>query len=66
MKIKLYVIGKIKEPYLRSGIEEYLTRLTPYVKLEIVEVKDESIRELSIETNIRNANIAIVHAAAEN
>lgn len=55
MKIKLYVIGKIKEPYLRSGIEEYLTRLTPYVKLEIIEVKDESIRENPSEKEIEIA-----------
>ena len=45
MKIKIYAIGKIKDSYLRVGIEEYLTRIKPYVQIEIVEVKDEPIPE---------------------
>lgn len=45
MKIKIYAIGKIKDSYLRVGIEEYLTRIKPYAQIEIVEVKDEPIPE---------------------
>ena len=45
MKIKIYAIGKIKDSYLRVGIEEYLTRIKPYSQVEIVEVKDEAIPE---------------------
>ena len=45
MKIKIYCIGKIKEPYLKSGISEYLTRLQPYCNLEIIEVADEPIKD---------------------
>lgn len=45
MKIKIYAIGKIKENYLRIGIEEYLTRIKPYSQIEIIEVKDESIND---------------------
>ena len=45
MKIKIYAIGKIKDSYLRVGIEEYLTRIKPYCQIEIVEVKDEPIPE---------------------
>lgn len=45
MKIKLYAIGKIKENYLKVGIEEYLTRIKPYSNLEIIEVKDEPISD---------------------
>ena len=45
MKIKLYAIGKIKESYLKVGIEEYLIRIKPYSLIEIVEVKDEPIND---------------------
>lgn len=44
MKIKIYAIGKIKENYLKEGINEYLTRITPYCGIEIVEVKDEPVK----------------------
>ena len=43
MKIKIYAIGHLKEPYLKQGIQEYLERLKPYTQVEIIEVNDESI-----------------------
>ena len=45
MKIKIYAIGKIKEAYLKVGIEEYVTRIKPYCNIEIIEVKDEPISD---------------------
>ena len=45
MKIKIYAIGKIKETYLKVGIEEYVTRIKPYCGIEIIEVKDEPISD---------------------
>ena len=41
--IKIICVGKIKEKYLRDAIDEYSKRLSKYTKLEIIEVKDESI-----------------------
>ena len=43
MKIKIYAIGPLKEPYLKQGINEYLERLKPYTQVEIIEVNDERI-----------------------
>ncbi len=43
MKIKIYAIGKIKENYLKIGIDEYLKKIKPYSQIEIVEVNDEAI-----------------------
>ena len=43
MKIRIYAIGKIKENYLKIGIEEYLKKIKPYSQIEIVEVNDEPI-----------------------
>lgn len=45
MKIKLVVVGKLKEKYLVSGVQEYIKRLQTYCKVEIVEVADEGIPE---------------------
>ena len=55
MKIKIIALGKIKEKYLKDGIEEYLKRLRPYTTLEIIEllpieIKDENLTEKVLET----------------
>ena len=43
MKIKIHAIGKIKEAYLKIGIDEYLRKIKPYSQIEIVEYNDEPI-----------------------
>ena len=45
MNIKVYCIGKIKEQYLKDGIAEYLKRLLPYAKTEIIEVADSKVKD---------------------
>ncbi|WP_084288058.1 23S rRNA (pseudouridine(1915)-N(3))-methyltransferase RlmH [Paucisalibacillus globulus] len=45
MKITIVSVGKLKEKYLKQGIEEYLKRLTAYAKVDIVEVADEKAPE---------------------
>lgn len=41
MNIKIIAVGKLKEKYLKQGIDEYAKRLGAYCKLDIVEVADE-------------------------
>ena len=41
MKVTVLSVGKIKEKYLKDGIEEYSKRLSKYCKLNIIEVADE-------------------------
>ena len=41
MQIQIITVGKLKEKYLKDGINEYLKRLQSYAKVEIVEVADE-------------------------
>lgn len=55
MKIKIYAIGKIKENYLKVGINEYLERIKPYSHIEIIEVSDEPIVDNSKESDIKLA-----------
>ena len=45
MKIKIYCIGKIKEQYLKDGINEYLKRISAYTNTEIIEVSDSKVPE---------------------
>ena len=52
MKIKIIAVGKIKENYLKEGINEYLVRLSPYAKTEIVEVSDSKVKDNPNESDI--------------
>ena len=45
MNISLVSVGKLKEKYLKSGIEEYTKRLGSYAKVNEVEVADEKAPE---------------------
>ena len=43
--IKLVCIGKIKDPHLSALIADYEKKINHYHKLQIIEVKDEPIRD---------------------
>lgn len=45
VNIKLVVVGKIKESFLKEEINEYLKRLSRYCKINIIEVDDQKIKE---------------------
>lgn len=45
MKISIIAVGRLKEKYLKQGIDEYLKRLSAYAKVEIIEVADEKAPE---------------------
>jgi 23S rRNA (pseudouridine1915-N3)-methyltransferase len=45
MNIKIICVGKLKEKYLKLGIDEYRKRLQNYAKLEIIELPDEKAPE---------------------
>ena len=50
MKIKIIALGKIKEKFLKEGINEFLKRLTPYASVSVlelspIEIKDENLTE---------------------
>ena len=48
MKIKIIALGRIKEKFLKDGIDEFLKRLTPYATVEIVELTPVEIKEESL------------------
>lgn len=55
MNITIVTVGKLKEKYLKMGIEEYVKRLGAYAKMEQVEVPDEKAPE-----NLSDADMEIV------
>ena len=55
MKIKIYCIGKIKEPYLKDGINEYCKRISAYSNIEIIEVNDSKVKDNPNESDITKA-----------
>ena len=55
VNISIISIGKLKEKYLKQGIDEYLKRLSSYAKVEIVELPDEKAPE-----NLSDAEMLMV------
>ena len=54
MKIKIIALGKIKENFLKDGVNEFLKRITPYSNIEVVElqpieIKDENLTQKVLE-----------------
>ena len=45
MNITIVTVGKLKEKYLKMGIEEFSKRLGAYAKIDLVEVADEKAPE---------------------
>lgn len=46
--IKILCVGKIKEKYLKELIEDYQKRISKYMKIEIVELKDDPVYEKEV------------------
>lgn len=56
--IRVIACGHVKEKWMREGVQEYLKRIQPYEKTEIIEVNDEKTPDNNSEAdNIRIKNI---------
>ena len=55
MNIQIITVGKLKEKYLKMGMDEYTKRLGSYAKMELIEVADEKAPE-----NLSEADMDIV------
>ncbi len=54
MTIRLITLGKLKESYWREAEQEYLKRLLPFVTIEIMELKEETLSENDSPENIKH------------
>ena len=52
MNITIATVGKVKDKYMKMGIEEFSKRLKPYAKINIVEVADEKAPETLSEADM--------------
>lgn len=62
--IKILCVGKIKEKYLKDLIGDYEKRISKYMKIEIIELKDDpiytkEITNLNSMINIKDYNVAL-------
>lgn len=48
MKIKIIAPGRIKEKFLKDGIDEFLKRLTPYAAVEVAEITPVEIKDVHL------------------
>lgn len=44
-RVTIVAAGRIKEKYLAAGIGEFVKRIAPYAKLDIVEIEEEKMPE---------------------
>ncbi len=65
MNIKLIVVGKSEEKYLREAVEIYLKRLTHYINFEIVVLPDvKNAKNMSVsELKDKEAELILKHSA---
>lgn len=45
MNIHIIAVGKIRETYIREGINEFLKRITPYSPIRIIEIDAETVKK---------------------
>lgn len=55
MRIRIIIVGKVRERYLRDGVAEYLKRLGPYAHVELIELQDEPVPETSSDKQLAAA-----------
>lgn len=53
MRIRIVAVGRVKERYLADGVNEYLRRMTPFARVEIVEIPDEPFSDGTSEAQRR-------------
>ena len=46
MKLRIICMGKTREHFIQEGIQKYLRYLTPYAGIEMLELREEKIKDL--------------------
>lgn len=58
MNIKIIALGKLKEKFLKDGIDEFLKRLRPYAGVEIVELNPIEIKDENLASKVLDEEAA--------
>ena len=64
IRINVVCVGKIKEKYIKEGINEFLKRLSKYIKLKIIELAEEDDNK-GIENAINSETERIINAISK-
>ena len=64
IRINVVCIGKIKEKYIKEGLNEFLKRLSKYIKLEIIELAEEDDNK-GIENAINSETERIINVISK-
>ncbi len=65
MNLHLICLGKLKEKYWREAEAEYLKRLSPYYKINIHELKEESFSEKDNKEKVKQKEAEKIIAVLE-
>ena len=57
MKINVICIGNLKEEFMKDAASEYLKRINRFIKINVIELKEERLKE---ENNIKEINGGVV------
>lgn len=52
MKIKIISLGKIKEKYIKDGINEFLKRLTPFTQICEIEINPIEVKDINLKDKV--------------
>lgn len=56
--IRVLCVGKIKEKYLEELINDYKKRIGKYIKIEIIELKDDSDYKVEVSNLLKNIRLS--------
>ncbi|MGN1203092.1 MAG: 23S rRNA (pseudouridine(1915)-N(3))-methyltransferase RlmH [Eubacterium sp.] len=54
MNVTVLAVGRLKESYLRDGCSEYVKRLSPYARVNIIEISEEKCPDNPSDSEIQN------------
>lgn len=67
MNVSIVAVGKIRENYIKSGIEEFLKRVQPYSSVKIVEIEAETVKyESQIKKAMETEGEKIINTLSDN
>ncbi|WP_319371533.1 23S rRNA (pseudouridine(1915)-N(3))-methyltransferase RlmH [uncultured Ilyobacter sp.] len=65
MSVNLICVGKIKEKYIKDGIDEFLKRMNLYAKVKIIELKEDG-NDSNRDQSLEKESMEIIKTAEKN
>jgi 23S rRNA (pseudouridine1915-N3)-methyltransferase len=65
ISVNLICVGKIKEKYIKNGIDEFLKRMNLYAKIKIIELKEDG-NDSNRNQSLEKESMEIIKTAEKN